>query len=78
MIPIHFKESNRVLKGNPDGVEPLRIWTDGDVCISKWKISWKERFKILFGNPVYLGIKSGETQPPVWIELTGLEVVSHD
>jgi len=72
MKPIQFKHSNKVgqpsgkkYSGNVTGVDPLPIWTDGEQCVSCWKMSWKERlFALLFGR-VWLAVLSGNTQPAV-------------
>ena len=46
----------------------LKVYTDGEVCISCWKLSLKERVKALLYGRVWLGILSGHTQPPVWLD----------
>jgi len=71
MEPIQFEHSNKVLQpsgkeysSNVVGVDPLPVWTDGEQCVSCWKMSLKERlFALIFGR-VWLGLLSGETQPP--------------
>ena len=72
MTPINFKESN-VLLGRPPGMTEeecsgLHIFTNQEVCISRWKLNWKERLQILFVGEVWLGVMSGKTQPPVWLK----------
>lgn len=73
--PINFKYSNKILQPsnrkyskNISGVDPLPIWTDGEQCVSCWKLSFTERLKaFIFGN-IWLSLLSGETQFPAYIE----------
>lgn len=70
--PITFKESNRILQpGNHPGYEvvPLHIFSDGDYCVSCWRLNLRERFSALFFGKTWLYILSGTTQPPVYIEV---------
>lgn len=71
MKPIDFAESNRTLMP-PSGMnncKELRVFTDGNECISKWKPTFKERIAILFGASVWMGMRSGTTQPPVFLNV---------
>lgn len=38
-------------------------------CISCWKPTWRERIAMLFGRPIWLHVASGQTQPPVAVEV---------
>ncbi len=71
MNPASFKEANKnLLKPNnmtDEECGPLSVFTDGDECISKWKMSWKERFHCLFYGYIWARIFSGVTQPPIAI-----------
>jgi len=72
MKPDIFKEANITLL-KPDSMtdkecSSLKVYTDGEVCISCWKLSLKERVKALLYGRVWLGILSGHTQPPVWLD----------
>lgn len=70
MKPVDFAESNRTLVApGIENCEPLRVFTDGVECVSKWKPTFKERIAILFGAPVWMGMQSGETQPPVFLNV---------
>ena len=73
MKPIHFEESNKDLlkpKGMTDKeCGSLPVYTDGVTCISCWKASLLDRIKLLFCGKVWLGVMSGETQPPVWLKI---------
>ena len=76
MKPVTFKYSNKVLQPssqkystNVASVEALPIWTDGEQCVSCWKMSLRERLSaILFGR-IWLSLLSGETQPPACIQV---------
>ncbi len=39
-------------------------------CISLWSTSFWERFKFLFHGKLWIGILSGKTQPPIWLDMT--------
>lgn len=76
MKPVGFKYANQELVGpeeaeyseNVEGVDPLPIWTDGEQCVSCWKLSFKERLAALVFGRVWLAVLSGRTQPPVYVE----------
>lgn len=72
MIPRDFKEANANLQ-RPYGMTdeecgPLPALRDGRVCLSCWRMSWKERLAALFFGRVWLYVHSGHTQPPVYLE----------
>lgn len=76
MKPIKFDEQTVELKPNPnqleiDGLEvgTLPVFTDGDQCISRWGMTFAERLKALWYGHVWLGIHSGQSQPPVWVSV---------
>lgn len=64
--PIKFKESNKVLKGGNDA-EDLIVFNDEKVTVSCWRPTFMGRLKILFKGKIWLGIKNGTSQPPVWL-----------
>ena len=69
MEPIKFSQSNKTL-GRPSSMteeecSDLTIYSDGEQCISLWKMSWRERFSALFYGHVWLYVFYGRTQPPV-------------
>ena len=70
MTPTNHKFANRTL-GAPRGQEgevlPLPVYTDGQQCISCWRLSWRERLSALVFGRVWLSVMSGVTQPPVWL-----------
>lgn len=71
MKPTDFKQSTKVLQRPSTMAESecqsLPVWCDGKQCVSAWKPSIRERLNILFGGKVWLGVLSGNTQPPVFI-----------
>lgn len=70
MEPINFAETNKTL-GAPVGMDncvPLKVWTDGSLCLSCWRPTWRERFSILVFGRAWLWLWSGQTQPPVALE----------
>ena len=66
MKPIYFRQATNLSKGNATSL-PLHYWTDQKQCVSCWKPTIKERFSILFNGEIWLGVKSGNTQPPIFI-----------
>lgn len=69
-IPIDFKESNNTLRGFRD-VKPLRVYSDGKVLLSCWKIPFMERIRCLFIGKVFVCCM-GQTQPPMWLSTIGI------
>lgn len=71
MKPTDFKQSTKVLQRPSTMAESecqsLPVWSDGKQCVSCWKLSFKERIKVLFHGKVWLGVLSGKTQPPVFL-----------
>ena len=76
MKPTGFKYANRELQP-PEGatyseniasIDPLPIWTDGEQCVSCWKMTVRERLAALLFGRVWLSVLSGSTQPPVYAE----------
>ena len=70
MIPTTFPNQNRVLTAPADmpDVKPLPVYTDGESVISCWKLSWRERLRVLFLGVVWVWIlTSAETQPPMTV-----------
>lgn len=66
MKTIEFNQSFKVSKG-VGGNADLHYWSDGEQCVSCWKPTLKERLSILINGKVWLGVKSGKTQPPVFV-----------
>lgn len=67
----HFPEVNRAL-GKPANMSDaecgtLPVYTDGRMCVSCWLPNEQEREAIAAGLPVWLGVHSGHSQPPVFV-----------
>jgi len=74
MKPKHFKESTIELK-KPEGMtdeecKSLHIYADlkTGTCISLWTVPFWQRIALLFHGHIWLGVLSGTTQPPVWLD----------
>jgi len=74
MKPIEFEGSTNVLQPsgktyseNVTSVQPLPIWSDGEQCVSCWKMDWRERISALIFGRVWLSILSGHRQPPACV-----------
>lgn len=71
MKPTKFKYANRCLgkpKDWPEGsCDDLPIFTNGAMCISKWRMTWRERLSALIFGTVWANVYSGATQPPVFL-----------
>jgi len=80
MLPAGFKLSNRLLgaplgydpndKDNPGEILALPVWTDGTVCVSLWKASWRERLSMLLFGKVWMQVWYGGSQPPIALTVT--------
>ena len=75
MKPINFKEANKNLispsswnKEKHGNCGDLPTFTDGEQCISLWKMSWKERWQVFTSGKIWIGIHGGHTQPPIWLD----------
>jgi len=72
MRPITFNGWNKNLT-KPEGwtdeeCNTLPVFSDGQMCVSKWRMTWRERFHCLFKGFVWLTVHNGESQPPVLLE----------
>ena len=68
-----FEKSNKRL-GKPSTMigkdcGSLDVFTDDKQCISKWRGSFWERIKFLFTGRMWLSVRSGQSQPPVWLKV---------
>lgn len=72
MKPIHFKEATIELKKpasmTDEECASMWVWNDGSQSISCWKMSWKERIKLLFHGRVWVSVLAGKSQPPIWVD----------
>lgn len=74
MKPVDFYGSNKALQPsgkvyseNVTGVAPLPVWSDGEQCVSCWRMSFRERLSALIFGRVWLSVLSGHTQPPACV-----------
>lgn len=74
MKPKYFKEHTAELK-KPESMtdeecSSLFVHQDKEnqTCISLWTVPFWERLKFLFHGNIWLGVLSGTTQPPVWLD----------
>jgi hypothetical protein len=72
MKPKHFKEAHvNLLKPSDMTAEEcssLWVYREDNTCISLWTMPFWDRLKFLFHGHIWLGILSGQTQPPVWLQ----------
>lgn len=68
MKPIDFKEANKTLSA-PNGMSsvlPLRVRSTNSECTSLWRVSMKERLRLLFTGRIWCHVMSFTgTQPPI-------------
>jgi len=73
MKPINFKEATTELE-KPESMTDEECsslfihQTEAGTCISCWTVSFWQRVKFLFHGKIWLGVLSGHTQPPVWLD----------
>lgn len=72
MKPAPFPESNGTLGGGPaakygseDDVSDLPVHRDGQQIVSCWRLSWTDRFRLLFTGRVWLLVLGRQTHAPV-------------
>jgi len=75
MKPLHFEEATIELKkpASMTDEECNSLWVHRSAngeCISLWTVPFWQRVKFLFHGKLWLGILSGNTQPPVWLDMT--------
>lgn len=68
MTPTKFPGCNRVWGG--DNYLPLPAFTDATYTISCWRLSWRERLRVLLGAPLWLSqMNFGQSLQPQRISL---------
>ena len=71
--PVSFDESNHDwLK--PDGMTDdecgsLPAYVDDDQSISCWRMSYRDRLRLLLSGRVWVGVLASGQQPPIWITI---------
>jgi len=72
MNPVKFPEANKNLlkPSNMTDEECASLWifTDGSQCVSRWRLMWKDRLRVLWYGHIWLSVHSGKTQPPVRLD----------
>ena len=74
MQPLKFEEAQVELKkpGSMTDDECGSLWihrSERGECISCWTVPFWQRLKFLFHGKLWLGVFSGKTQPPVWLDM---------
>lgn len=69
--PVKWDKANLILKA-PEGyesnqVQDLHIFTNGVVCVSKWRLSEKAIRDLIETGCLFIGVLSGKSQPPIFI-----------
>lgn len=67
MNPGRFQQVNATLTApkSLQGCGDLPVFTDGEVIISRWTPTWRERIAVALGCPAWLYVFARSTQPPV-------------
>lgn len=72
MRPVKFDEANKNLLKPPNMTNEecasLWVFTDGSQCVSRWRLSWRDRLRVLWFGHIWLSVHSGQTQPPVRLD----------
>lgn len=55
MKPVTFPESN-IVAGKDQSFRDLPAWTDGNVLISCWGLTLRERLRLLFSGKVWISL----------------------
>ena len=63
MEPIKFIEMTGIAAEHQDEYKNLPMFRDEENIISCWKMTWRERFRVLFTGVVWLYLKQYHTQP---------------
>lgn len=77
MKPESFPEANRLLtapSGDEEHVQNLPVLDSGEYVISQWRMSLRERLRVLVRGRVWLWVRSNAgTQPPVCLDTKPIE-----
>lgn len=80
MKPIKFKEQNVIYAENQDEYQPLpalKCNDDMGTVVSCWKLSGKERIKLLFTGKVWVGLASfNKPLTPSYITVNKNELIN--
>lgn len=76
--PVKWKGANKILVAPQDTtkeqVQDLHVFSNGNVCVSKWKLSEEAIKEIIDTGCIFLSVYSGNSQPPVFL---GSEAETH-
>lgn len=69
LTPVDFAEANCDLQPlfRAKNCEGMRVFSDGEACISCWKMSFRQRLNALIYGRIWLSIKSGHSMPGTWL-----------
>ena len=74
LTPVKFPQANKSLlkpaSMTDDECSSLWVYTDGNSCVSCWQLSFRQRLSALMHGNVWLCVLSGQTQPPVWMDVS--------
>ena len=73
MKAISFRAANDLIHRNPNAIysdsikeiQPIPIYTNGEVCISKWKLSFMDKIRVLISGYVWVATLDDGRQPPI-------------
>jgi hypothetical protein len=72
MKPVYFEEATKELKKpssmTDEECSSLWVHNDGEQSVSCWKMTLKERIKLLFHGRIWVGVVFGKSQPPIWVD----------
>ena len=69
LTPVDFAEANCDLQPllRAKNCEGMRVFSDGEACISCWKMSFRQRLHALIYGRIWLSVKSGPSMPGTWL-----------
>lgn len=66
MRAVNFSWANStLLAGDMPDCEDLPVHKTGEIIISKWKLSWRERTSALFYGTAWIFVRAKSTAPPI-------------
>lgn len=81
MKPINFDQVNVVLAKDQPEYQPLPVMMDNHagVVVSCWKLTMRERLKLLFGKPLWFQMMNfGQSPMPIYPTVDVREVINID
>ena len=73
MFPTKFPQATKELK-KPESMTDeecgsLHVYSDGEKCISLWRMTWRERLSALFFGRCWVYVYTAYTQPPITLSV---------